>query len=292
MTTEPTDAQVAGRALTHVDHPVVMGILNVTPDSFSDGGKYTDVDAAVDHGVDLRYAGANIVDVGGESTRPGAGRVDAETEISRVVPVIRALAGAGVPTSVDTTRAAVALAALEAGATVINDVSGGLADRDMARVAAEAGCPWVLMHWRGHSRDMSRLAVYDDVVSEVRDELLQRVDEALAAGVAAEQIILDPGLGFAKTAEHNWALSAHLDVLIGLGYPVLFAASRKTYLGRLLAGPDGKPRPVEEREAATLATSVLAVAAGAWGVRVHDVAATADALAVWRATGSPKFPPR
>ncbi|MDY7087167.1 MAG: dihydropteroate synthase [Actinomycetota bacterium] len=269
-----------------------MGILNVTPDSFSDGGKYTDVDAAVDHGVDLRYAGANIVDVGGESTRPGAGRVDAETEISRVVPVIRALAGAGVPTSVDTTRAAVALAALEAGATVINDVSGGLADRDMARVAAEAGCPWVLMHWRGHSRDMSRLAVYDDVVSEVRDELLQRVDEALAAGVAAEQIILDPGLGFAKTAEHNWALSAHLDVLIGLGYPVLFAASRKTYLGRLLAGPDGKPRPVEEREAATLATSVLAVAAGAWGVRVHDVAATADALAVWRATGSPKFPPR
>lgn len=292
MTTEPTDAQVAGRALTHVDHPVVMGVLNVTPDSFSDGGKYTDVDAAVDHGVDLRYAGANIVDVGGESTRPGAERVDAETEIARVVPVIRALAAAGVPTSIDTTRAAVALAALKAGATVINDVSGGLADRDMARVAAEAGCPWVLMHWRGHSRHMNQLAVYDDVVSEVRDELLQRVDEALAAGVAAEQIILDPGLGFAKTAEHNWALSAHLDVLIGLGYPVLFAASRKTYLGRLLAGPDGKPRPVEEREAATLATSVLAVAAGVWGVRVHDVAATADALAVWRATGSPKFPPR
>ncbi|MBL7254466.1 dihydropteroate synthase [Paractinoplanes lichenicola] len=273
----------------HVDHPVVMGVLNVTPDSFSDGGKYTDVDAAVRHGVDLHYAGANIVDVGGESTRPGAERVDAETEIARVVPVVRALAAAGVPVSIDTTRAAVARAALEAGAAVINDVSGGLADKGMARVAAEAGCPWILMHWRGHSRRMTELAVYADVVTDVRDELLQRVDEALAAGVGPEQIVLDPGLGFAKTAEHNWALSTHLDVLIGLGYPVLFAASRKTYLGRLLAGPDGAPRPVAEREAATLATSVLAVAAGAWGVRVHDVTATADALAVWRATGSPRL---
>ncbi|MCO8274482.1 dihydropteroate synthase [Actinoplanes sp. TRM 88003] len=272
-----------------MDHPVVMGILNITPDSFSDGGKYTDVDAAVAHGADLYYAGANIVDVGGESTRPGAERVDAETEISRVVPVIRALASAGVPLSIDTTRASVARAALAAGAVAINDVSGGLADRDMARVAAEAGCPWVLMHWRGHSRHMNELAVYHDVVAEVRDELLERVDDALAAGVAPEQIILDPGLGFAKTAEHNWALSAHLDVLIGLGHPVLFAASRKTYLGRLLAGPDGTPRPVEQREAATLATSVLAVAAGAWGVRVHDVTATADAIAVWRATGSPRL---
>ncbi|WP_184957107.1 dihydropteroate synthase [Paractinoplanes abujensis] len=273
----------------HVDHPVVMGVLNVTPDSFSDGGKYTNVEAAVRHGVDLHYAGANIVDVGGESTRPGAERVDAETEISRVVPVIRELAAAGVPVSIDTTRATVARAALEAGAAVINDVSGGLADKGMAGVAAEAGCPWILMHWRGHSRHMNELAVYRDVVSDVRDELRERVDDALAAGVAPGQIILDPGLGFAKTAEHNWALSAHLDVLIGLGYPVLFAASRKTYLGRLLAGPDGTPRPVEQREAATLATSVLAVAAGAWGVRVHDVTATADALAVWRATGSPRL---
>ncbi|MBU2663277.1 dihydropteroate synthase [Actinoplanes bogorensis] len=272
----------------HVDHPVVMGILNVTPDSFSDGGRYTDVAAAVEHGIELYRAGANIVDVGGESTRPGAGRVDSETEIARVVPVIRELARAGVPLSIDTTRAAVARAALEAGAVAINDVSGGLADRGMAGVAAEAGCPWILMHWRGHSRTMTELAVYRDVVSEVRDELLARVDEALAAGVDPGQIILDPGLGFAKTAEHNWALSAHLDVLIGLGYPVMFAASRKTYLGRLLAGPDGSPRPVEEREAATLATSVLAVAAGAWGVRVHDVTATVDALAVWRATGSPR----
>ena len=289
MTTEPTDAQVAGRALMHVDHPLVMGILNVTPDSFSDGGKYTDVDAAIRHGIELREAGADIVDVGGESTRPGAERIDAETEIERVVPVVRGLVAAGVALSIDTTRAAVARAAVDAGATVINDVSGGLADSGMARVAAEAGCPWVLMHWRGHSRHMGRLAIYADVVTEVRDELRQRADDALAAGVDPGQIILDPGLGFAKTAEHNWALSAHLDVLVALGYPVLFGASRKTYLGRLLAGPDGTPRPVEEREAATLATSLLAVAAGAWGVRVHDVTATADALAVWRATGGPKF---
>lgn len=289
MTTEPTLAQVAGRALMHVEHPVVMGILNVTPDSFSDGGKYTNVDAAIRHGIELHRGGADIVDVGGESTRPGAERIDAETEIERVVPVISGLASVGVPLSIDTTRAPVARAALEAGAAAINDVSGGLADRGMARVAAEAGCPWILMHWRGHSRHMTRLAVYQDVVSEVRDELLQRVDDALAAGVAPGQIILDPGLGFAKNAEHNWALSAHLDVFVDLGYPVLFAASRKTYLGRLLARPDGTPRPVEDREAATLATSVLAVAAGAWGVRVHDVTATADALAVWRATGSPRL---
>jgi dihydropteroate synthase len=172
---------------------------------------------------------------------------------------------------------------------VINDVSGGLADPAMAGLAAGAGCPWVLMHWRGHSRHMNELAVYHDVVTEVRDELRERVDAAVAAGVAPGQLVLDPGLGFAKTAEHNWALSEHLDVLIGLGFPVLFGASRKTYLGRLLAGPDGEPRPVAEREAATLATSVLAFAAGVWGVRVHDVRATADALAVWRATGAPRL---
>jgi dihydropteroate synthase len=266
-----------------------MGILNVTPDSFSDGGRYADVDAAVEHGIALHRAGAHIVDIGGESTRPGAGRVDAETEAARVVPVIAGLAAAGVPMSIDTTRAAVAAAGLAAGATVINDVSGGLADPAMAGVAADAGCPWILMHWRGHSRDMVDLAVYTDVVAEVSTELLERVDAAVGAGVDPGQIILDPGLGFAKNAEHNWALSAHLDVLIDLGFPVLFAASRKTYLGRLLAGPDGKPRPVDEREAATLATSILAVAAGAWGVRVHDVRATVDALEVWRATGAPRL---
>jgi dihydropteroate synthase len=266
-----------------------MGVLNVTPDSFSDGGRYADVDAAVAHGVSLHGDGAALVDIGGESTRPGAERVDAATETARVVPVIRELVAAGVPLSIDTTRAAVAAAALDAGATVVNDVSGGLADPDMARVVAEAGCPWILMHWRGHARQMQDLALYADVVTEVRDELARRVDEAVAAGVAPERIILDPGIGFAKRAPHNWALSAHLDVLIALGHPVLFAASRKSYLGALLSGTDGAPRPVDGREAATIATSVLAVAAGAWGVRVHDVRGTADALAVWRATGSPRF---
>ncbi len=261
-----------------------MGVLNVTPDSFSDGGRYADLDAAVAHGSALRADGADLVDVGGESTRPGAERVDAATEAARVVPVIQALAAAGVPVSIDTTRAAVAAAALEAGATVVNDVSGGLADPAMAKVVAAAGCPWVLMHWRGHSRNMQQLAVYRDVVAEVRAELAERVEEALAAGVAPEQLIVDPGLGFAKTAEHNWLLSAHLDEIISLGYPVLFAASRKSYLGKLLADERGDPRPVDQREAATLATTVLAVAAGVWGVRVHEVRANVDAIRVWEAT--------
>jgi dihydropteroate synthase len=267
----------------------VIGILNVTPDSFSDGGRYTDVDAAVEHGMELHRAGADMVDIGGESTRPGAERITAATEVERVLPVITGLAAAGVPMSIDTTRAAVAAAALTAGVSAINDVSGGLADPSMAAVVRDAGCSWILMHWRGHSRGMNQLAVYQDVVAEVRAELLARVEAATGAGVDPGQIILDPGLGFAKTAEHNWTLSRHLAVLVDLGFPVLFGASRKTYLGRLLAGPDGTPRPVDQRADATLATSVLAVAAGAWGVRVHDVPATVDALAVWRATGSPRL---
>jgi dihydropteroate synthase len=266
-----------------------MGVLNVTPDSFSDGGRFADVDAAVEHGILLHRQGADIIDVGGESTRPGAERVDAPSEINRVVPVISRLAEAGVPMSIDTTRAAVAEAALDAGAAVINDVSGGLADPAMGRLAADAGCPWILMHWRGHSRNMNELAVYKDVVAEVRDELSARVDAALRAGVVPEQLILDPGIGFAKKAEHNWEISAHLDELTDLGFPVLFAASRKTYLGRLLADDQGQPRPVDEREAATIATTVLAVAAGVWGVRVHEVRATVDAIKVWRATGSPRL---
>ncbi|WP_189197656.1 dihydropteroate synthase [Micromonospora fulviviridis] len=275
--------------LVRAETPVVMGVLNVTPDSFSDGGRYADLDAAVAHGVRLRAAGADLVDVGGESTRPGADRVDAETEIARVLPVIRELSAAGIPVSIDTSRARVAEAVLAVGADVVNDVSGGLADPDMARVVRDAGCPWVLMHWRGHSREMRDLARYTDVVADVRAELSRRVDEALAAGVAADRIIVDPGLGFAKTAAHNWELSARLPELVDLGFPLLFGSSRKSYLGRLLADPDGNPRPTAEREAATVATSVLAVAAGAWGVRVHDVRATADALAVWRATGRPRL---
>lgn len=263
--------------------PVVVGVLNVTPDSFSDGGRYTGIDAAVAHGVQMNTEGATFVDVGGESTRPGAERVDPETERARVVPVIAALTAAGVPTSIDTTRASVAAAALAAGAAVVNDVSGGLADADMARVVADAGCPWVLMHWRGHSARMRELAVYTDVVKEVCAELGARVDAAIAAGVAADRLVLDPGLGFAKSPEHNWRLSARLDQLVALGFPVLFGASRKSYLGSLLADARG-PRPVDERAAATVATTLLAIDAGAWGVRVHDVRANVDAIRVWQAT--------
>jgi len=259
---------------------VVMGVLNVTPDSFSDGGRYADLDDAVAHGFALRAEGADLVDVGGESTRPGADRVPAEEESRRVLAPIRALAAGGVPVSVDTTRAAVAAAAIEAGAVMVNDVSGGLADPDMARVVAETGVPWVLMHWRGHSRDMQALARYDDVVGDVVRELGQRVDAAVAAGVDPARLVLDPGLGFAKTAEHNWALLARLDAIRALGLPVLVATSRKSFLGRLLAAPDGTPRPAGEREDATVASTALAVLAGVWGVRVHEVRRNLDAIHV------------
>ena len=257
-----------------------MGVLNVTPDSFSDGGRWADLDAAVAHGLAMAARGADLVDVGGESTRPGADRVDAEEETRRVVPAIRELAAAGVTVSVDTSRAAVAEAALDAGASLVNDVSGGLADPAMAKVVAAAGVPWVLMHWRGHSRDMQALAAYGDVVAEVRRELGRQVDAALAAGVAEANLVLDPGLGFAKTAEHNWALLARLDELVALGFPVLVGASRKAFLGRLLAGPDGPPVPVDAREDATVATGVLAAVMGAWGVRVHEVGPSIDAMRV------------
>jgi dihydropteroate synthase len=261
---------------------VIMGVLNVTPDSFSDGGRYADLDDAVAHALRMRAEGADIVDVGGESTRPGAERVDPDIECARVLPVIRELAAAGVPMSIDTSRASVAAAALEAGVKLVNDVSGGQADPNMARVVADAGCPWILMHWRGHSDRMADLAVYQDVVKEVCTELSERVDAAVAGGVAPDRLILDPGLGFAKKAEHTWRLVAHLPEIVGLGFPVLVGASRKSHLGRLLADADGNPRPTDEREAATIATSVLAVAAGAWGVRVHEVRGNADAIKVWQ----------
>ncbi|MCP2300920.1 dihydropteroate synthase [Actinokineospora globicatena] len=258
----------------------VVGVLNVTPDSFSDGGRYLHVDDAIEHGVRIWHSGADLVDVGGESTRPGAKRVDAETEIARVVPVIKELAAAGVRVSVDTTRARVAEAAVAAGAVVINDVSGGLADTDMARVAAETGVPWILMHWRGHSRDMDALAEYTDVVAEVRAELLARIDAALTAGVAEQAIAIDPGIGFAKNSDHNWALLRDLDALLDLGFPVLVGVSRKRFLGKLLADDEGAPRPPRGREDATAAVSALVAAAGAWGVRVHDVRRSLDAVAV------------
>jgi dihydropteroate synthase len=263
----------------------LVGVLNVTPDSFSDGGRFLSLDDAVAHGIRMAAAGADLVDVGGESTRPGAYRVPAEEECRRVLPVLEALAAAGVACSVDTTRAEVAERALAAGATVVNDVSGGLADPAMAKVVAAAEVPWILMHWRGHSDRMSELAVYSDVVAEVRDELLARVDAAVAAGVDPARLVIDPGLGFAKRGPQDWALLQRLDVLIELGFPVLVGASRKSFLGRLLVDEDGRVRPAGGREVATASISALAAAAGAWGVRVHDVAASLDAVLVggaWR----------
>jgi dihydropteroate synthase len=258
----------------------VVGILNVTPDSFSDGGRFLDLDHAVAHGIAMREAGADLVDVGGESTRPGAARIDTAEELRRVLPVVRDLVADGVPVSIDTTRAAVAEAVLEAGATVVNDVSGGLADAAMARVVAEARVPWILMHWRGHSARMGALATYEDVLAEVRAELVARVDAAVLAGVDPGRIVLDPGLGFAKNASHNWALLRRLDVFVDLGFPVLVGASRKRFLGELLASAEGEPRTPPGRDIATAAVSALAANAGAWGVRVHDVESTMDAIAV------------
>ncbi len=255
-----------------------MGILNVTPDSFSDGGRFATTTAAVVQGLTMSAAGADVVDVGGESTRPGAQRVDADEERRRVLPVIAELAVEGVAVSVDTTRAEVAAAAIEAGARMVNDVSGGSADAGMARVVAASGVRWVLMHRRGLSRDMYSRARYEDVVAEVAAELADRVNAAVDAGVDPGQLILDPGLGFAKHVHHNWELVARLDRIVALGLPVLVGASRKTFLGSLLADGDGRPRPVGERDAATLATTVLAAEAGAWGVRVHDVAPTVDVV--------------
>jgi dihydropteroate synthase len=225
-------------------------------------------------------SGADYVDVGGESTRPGAGRVPVAEELQRVLPVVAELARCGVAVSVDTTRSEVAAAAVAAGARMVNDVSGGLADPAMGRVVADAGVPWVLMHRRGTSRDMYAGARYDEVVADVRRELCRRVDAALAAGVAAERIVVDPGLGFAKQPEHDLALLAGLGRITDLGFPVLVGASRKRFLGALLATADGRPRPPDQRDDATLATSVLATHAGAWGVRVHDVAGSADAVRV------------
>lgn len=258
-----------------------MGVLNVTDDSFSDGGRYLDPDKAVAQGLALVADGADIVDVGGESTRPGATRVDSRVETSRVVPVIKELASQGVTVSIDTMHADVARAALCSGARIVNDVSGGRADPAMAPLLAEAKVPWVLMHWRSVSAERPHAAPsYRDVVAEVRAELLASVDAAVSAGVDPAQLMIDPGLGFAKTAQHNWALLHALPQLVGTGIPVLLGASRKRFLGTLLAGPDGSPRPPDGRETATAVISALAALHGAWGVRVHDVRATVDALKV------------
>jgi dihydropteroate synthase len=266
--------------LAELGRTLVMGVVNVTPDSFSDGGTYLATDAAVAHGLELRDEGADVVDVGGESTRPGAHRVDEAEELRRVLPVVRELASAGVVVSVDTMRASVAEAALAAGASIVNDVSGGLADEAMAPVVAEAEVPYVAMHWRGHSIDMASRAVYEDVVDDVARELSARLDALTDQGVDPQRVVLDPGLGFAKVAHQSWTLLAHVDELAKLGRPLLVGASRKGFLGELLAGPSGEPRPAEERDAATAAVSALLAAQGVWGVRVHDVRATADAVRV------------
>src|SRR5689334_15809061 len=261
-----------------------MGVVNVTDDSFSDGGLFIDPDRAVSHGIALAADGAAIVDVGGESTRPGATRIDPQVETARVLPVVKELAGQGITVSIDTMHAEVARAALENGAQIVNDVSGGRADPNMASLLADAKVPWVLMHWRsvGAARPHD-VPAYRDVVTEVRDELLASVDAAVQAGVDPARLIIDPGLGFAKTAEHNWTLLRALPEFVGTGIPVLVGASRKRFLGRLLAGPDGEPRPPDGRETATAVISALACLNGAWGVRVHDVRASVDALKVLEA---------
>lgn len=259
----------------------VMGILNATPDSFSDGGDWLDPGRAVEHGLALAARGADIVDVGGESTRPGARRVPAEEELARVLPVVRGLARAGVLVSIDTMRAEVAEAAVDAGARIVNDVSGGRADDRMAKAVARAGVPFVVMHWRGQSSGMDELADYENVVTEVVGEVARQMDEVVSAGVDPSQVIVDPGLGFAKGRQDDWALLAALDAWHALGRPVLVAPSRKRFLGELLAdAATGVPRPARERDDATAAAAVLAAAQGAWAVRVHEVRATADAVRV------------
>lgn len=265
-----------------------MGVVNVTPDSFSDGGQWFGADAAIAHGLELAAQGADIVDVGGESTRPGAQRVDADEELRRIAPVVSALVREKLCVSVDTMRASVAEYALNAGVHLVNDVSGGLADPDMPRLVAGAGVPYVVMHWRGHSDNMYARAVYHDVVREVRDDLARRVDEVMKAGVEADCVVLDPGLGFGKRPEHNWPLLANLtdlNVLNGQRFPVLVGASRKGFIGTLLAAPDGGRRPFAQTDDATVALTALAAANGAWCVRVHKVPPNADAVkvaAAWR----------
>ncbi|MEW2615417.1 dihydropteroate synthase [Streptomyces sp. NPDC047880] len=281
MSNQSGRGRVAG--LPERDRCAVMGVVNVTPDSFSDGGRFFDTTAAVKRGLGLVTEGADLIDVGGESTRPGATRVDEDEELRRVIPVVRGLASEGVTVSVDTMRASVAERALAAGAALVNDVSGGLADPRMIPAVADAGAPFVVMHWRGFLQGGNVRGEYADVVTEVVDELHARVEAVLAGGIAPDRVIVDPGLGFSKDAEHDLALLASLDRVLDLGHPLLVAASRKRFLGRVLAGPDGPPPPARERDAATAAVSALAAHAGAWAVRVHEVRATADAVRVARA---------
>ena len=267
---------------------LVMGVLNVTPDSFSDGGRWLDPELAVKRGHQLVSEGADLVDVGGESTRPGATRPSVQEELDRVLPVVTVLASEGVLVSVDTMRAEVASAALGVGAVLVNDVSGGRADSEMLGTVAAANAPYILMHWRAHSARMNEHTEYADVVADVIDELREQLDQALGAGIAAERIAVDPGIGFSKTAEQNWDVLGAMTELHTLGHPVLVAASRKRFLGVLLADADGELRPTEAREDGTTATSALASAAGAWCIRTHSVRPSIDAVKVasrWARSG-------
>ncbi|WP_212131660.1 MULTISPECIES: dihydropteroate synthase [unclassified Brevibacterium] len=258
----------------------IMGVLNVTPDSFSDGGRYFDHDRAIAHGLELIDTGADIIDVGGESTRPGSVRVDEDEELRRVVPVIRELAAAGAVISVDTMRARVARESLAAGAHIINDVSAGQSDPTMLDLAAESAAPIVLMHWRGYLDQASATFHYDDVVAEVITELRTRIDEAIAVGVDPANIIVDPGLGFSKNAEHNWQILAALDEFAGLDHRLLVAASRKRFISSLISPEDPKLAEQTAKDQATATISALSAQAGAWAVRVHDPATSAIACRV------------
>ena len=248
---------------------LVMGILNVTPDSFADGGVNFEVEHAINRGLEMIEDGVDIIDIGGESTRPGADRVPEEEEQARVLPVVKALSKEGVPLSIDTMRASTAKLAVEAGATIVNDVSGGAADPDMFSTVAALGCKYTMMHWRGHSKEMNSKAVYNDVVQEVIEEVTIQLDKALAAGVLRENIILDPGIGFAKDPEHNWEILNRIDEFIALGYPVLIGHSRKRFLGG--DHPD-------DREAATVEVTQTLAGKGIWAVRVHGVKANVEAI--------------
>ena len=259
---------------------LVMGVVNVTPDSFSDGGEWFQPRDAIEHGLELIEEGADLIDVGGESTRPGAARPDVAEELRRVLPVVSELAATGTVVSIDTMRPRVAAEAVACGARLINDVSGGQADPDMLPLVADLGLPYVCMHWRGHSTDMQSRATYGDVVVDVIAELGRQVDSVLEAGIRKDQLIIDPGFGYAKTGEHNWQLLQRIVELAALQLPVLAGVSRKTFLGTLLAAPDGGPRPPKDREDATVALTTLLASRGIWGVRVHCVRASRDAIAV------------
>lgn len=280
-----TNSQPLGLSHKSDGRTLVMGVLNVTPDSFSDGGEYLEESVAISRGLELVAQGADIVDVGGESTRPGATRVSTEEEIARTISVVTSLSESGATVSIDTMRSSVAKRAVDGGAALVNDVSGGLADESMFAVVAQLQVPIVIMHWRAHSEQMERYTHYDDVVVEVRDHLSSRIEAALEAGIEESKIIIDPGLGFAKKPQHNWLLLRHFDQLQSLGFPVLIGASRKRFLRVAVSEPDQDPRAFDDLAAATDAVSALAAQAGAWAVRVHDVPGSVDAVTVahlWR----------